>query len=190
MEIARRPWKSVSTRELCGISVGLLVLMVLLQTDSDGYIRILDDANLIFHEAGHPIFGLLGPTLGLYGGTLGQLAFPLITSVAFWRRGEPGSLAVTLAWFFENFFSIARYMADARAHDLPLVGGGEHDWTAIFGRWGVLAADTDIAAVVRVVGWLGLVSTWGWLAWRWYMAKVPGGDRGPRLSRTGSSAVT
>ena len=161
-------WKPVTPVQALVVSGGFLFLSCLLLTDPDGYIRILDDANLIFHEAGHPIFGILGSTLGLYGGTLGQLAFPVITSVAFWRRKEPVSFAVTLAWFFENLFSIARYMADARAQVLPLVGGGQHDWQAIFTGWGTLNADTQIAGVVRALGWLGLLATWAWIAWRAY----------------------
>jgi hypothetical protein len=161
-------WKRVTAAPGIAVSGGFLLLFWLLLTDPDGYIRILDDANLIFHEAGHPILAIFGATLGLYGGTLGQLAFPVITSVAFWRRRETLSLAVTLAWLFENFFSIARYMADARAQILPLVGGGQHDWEAIFTRWGTLHADTQIAGVVRALGWLGLLATWGWIAWRWH----------------------
>ena len=163
-----RGWKPVATAPGIAASVAFFLLFWLLLTDADGYIRVLDDANLIFHEAGHPIFAILGSTLGLYGGTLGQLAFPVLTSIAFWRRRETVSLAVTLAWFFENFFSIARYMADARVQILPLVGGGQHDWEAIFTRWGALHADTQIAGVVRALGWLGLAATWGWLAWRWH----------------------
>jgi len=34
-------------------------------------------------------------------------------------------------------------------------------------RWGVLDLDTTIAAVVRGLGWLGMVATWAWLVWRW-----------------------
>jgi hypothetical protein len=161
-------WKPVTLGHGIALSGGFLLLFWLLLTDPDGYIRVLDDANLLFHEAGHPIFGIFGPALGMYGGTLGQLAFPVITSVAFWRRRETISLAVTLAWFFENFMSIARYMADARAQDLPLVGGGQHDWQAIFTQWGMLNADTQIAGVVRALGWLGLLATWAWIAWRWH----------------------
>ncbi|MGH7208015.1 MAG: hypothetical protein ACREIL_01385, partial [Nitrospiraceae bacterium] len=58
-------------------------------------------------------------------------------------------------------------MADARAQVLPLVGGGEHDWTEIFSRWGVLNSDTAIAHAVAVAGWVGMLGVWGWLGWRW-----------------------
>lgn len=50
--------------------------------------------------------------------------------------------------------NIARYMADARAHQLPLVGGLDpeefHDWTEILNRWGLLNHDTTLAFLTRV----------------------------------------
>jgi len=45
-------------------------------------------------------------------------------------------------------------MADARAHQLPLVGGLDpevfHDWTEILNRWGLLNHDTTLAFLTRV----------------------------------------
>ena len=41
-----------------------------------GWVPILDSANLAFHEAGHPIFGLFSSRLMVYGGTLMQLLLP------------------------------------------------------------------------------------------------------------------
>jgi hypothetical protein len=49
-------------------------------------------------------------------------------------------------------------MADARAQELPLVGGGEHDWANILSRHGLLDQDTAIAHVVRTIGWIGMVA--------------------------------
>jgi hypothetical protein len=149
-------------------AAGLLVFFLVLILDSDGFIFLLDHANLAFHEAGHPIFGLFGETLGLYGGTIGQLVFPLVAFAIFLMRREPVSFALAGVWLFENFLNIARYMADARAQVLPLVGGGEHDWTEIFSRWRVLAYDTRIAGLVTFVGWSGMIAMGVWLAWRWY----------------------
>jgi len=62
-------------------------------------------------------------------------------------------------------------MADARAQALPLVTVGdsdyvEHDWNYIFSSLGVLQHDLGIAAVVRFLGWTGMIATMGWLAWR------------------------
>ena len=126
------PWKPVSPWVFGTATAGLALLVYLWGTSANGYIRVLDDANLVFHEAGHPIFGILGQTLGLYGGTLGQLVFPTAVCVTYWKRCEAVAFFVGLVWLFENFLNISRYMADARAQILPLVGGGEHDWTNIF----------------------------------------------------------
>ena len=166
-EIRDQPWKSVPTWQIVAASLGFGWLGYLLLTAEDGFI-FLDHANLVFHEAGHPIFGLFSQTLGLYGGTIGQLVFPIVAAAAFWAQREPVSYAVASVWFFENFLNIARYMADARAQVLPLVGGGEHDWTEIFSRWGVLNSDTAIAHAVAIAGWVGMLGVWGWLGWRWW----------------------
>lgn len=150
-------------------------LFYFLKTAPDGFI-FLDYVNLVFHEAGHPIFGIFGPTLGLYGGTLGQLVFPVTVAAVFFRQRDLIGFTVGLVWVFENLLNIARYMADARVQVLPLVGGGEHDWTEIFGRWGVLASDTNIAAAVNAVGWIGMIAAWGWLLWRWRVGAGPDVD--------------
>jgi len=60
---------------------------------------------------------------------------------------------------------------------LPLVGGGEHDWWTIFGRWHGLAHDTQIAAVVRAAGWTGMWAAVLWMGWRWWQDRgKPGED--------------
>ena len=55
---SREPWRPVSTPGFAIASGALGALVILLLTAPDGYIRILDDANLVFHEAGHPVFAL------------------------------------------------------------------------------------------------------------------------------------
>ena len=92
--------------------------------------------------------------------------------------------AVTGFWYFENFLNISRYMADARAQVLPLVGGGEHDWTAIFSRWGVLSSDTAIAAIVAGLGWLGMIGVWSWLVWRWLSSREDRQDTHDMVERS------
>jgi hypothetical protein len=170
-ELYHEEWRPVLHWHLALASLGFAWIMYVHKTAPSGWVRIIDDANLVFHEAGHPIFGLLGQTLGLYGGTLGQLVVPAGIAVAFWAKREAVGCAVTGFWFFENFLNIARYMADARAQVLPLVGGGEHDWTNIFSRWGVLSSDTTIAGFVAGLGWLGMIGAWGWLAWQWFASR-------------------
>lgn len=132
---------------------------------------VLDSANLAFHEAGHLFYGILGSTLELYGGVLGQLTFPLIAMIVFFVRREPPGVAVGGIWAAQNLFNIARYMADARARELPLVGGGEHDFEHIFTRWGVLHRDVVIAGHTRTLAWLGIVAALAWLGWRFHKSR-------------------
>jgi len=117
---------------------------------------------------------LLGVAYPLVVTGLAQLLFPVAAAATFWRRREALSFALCAVWLFENFWNIARYMADARAQVLPLVGSGEHDWTEIFSRWGVLGRDTGIAGFVTLLGWLGVLIAWGWLARRWWLERELG----------------
>lgn len=164
----KEAWRPVGFVKFAGFSAGLLLFIVFMRMCEPGFVFGLDSANLLFHEAGHPVFGLLGSTMELYGGTLGQLVFPVVLIVYFRRQGLAVSCAAGWIWLFENFFNIARYMADARAQILDLVGGGGHDWNNIFTRWHVIRHDTAIANAVTAAGWAGIVLVWLWLAWRTY----------------------
>jgi hypothetical protein len=164
----RRYWEKVTNLKLIGFLLGLAVFSVLVFVSEPGFVFGLDHANLLFHEAGHPLVGLFSSRLEPYGGTMGQLTFPLVLAVSFQRQRQVVSFAAAVIWFFENWLNIARYMADARALELPLVGGGDHDWNTIFTRWNVLSFDTDIAGVVRFIGWTGMAMAVLWVGWHWW----------------------
>lgn len=132
----------------------------------DGWVPLLDSANLALHEAGHPLVGIFSTRLTVYGGTLFQLAFPLLAALQFRRSANPAGIAAALVWLGENLFNVARYMADARAQELPLVGG-DHDWTEIFGRWHVLHLDGRIAGITRGIGLILMAWALLWLYRRW-----------------------
>lgn len=167
MRLELAPWSPVGRDAAIATIVGIAALALWMASDGDGYLRVLDDANLAFHEAGHIFFGVFGATPGLYGGTLGQLVFPaVVAGTGTWRR-EPVMTAVGAAWAGQNVVNVARYVADARRQELPLVGGGEHDWLHILTRWGALDADTDVAAVFRALGWALVLGAAAWIAWRW-----------------------
>jgi hypothetical protein len=159
-------WEPVPARGLAGFGIGLAVFFGLVFTSESGFVFVVDHANLLFHEAGHPFVGLFSQRLEPYGGTIGQLVFPVVLAVSFWRKGLALSFAGSLIWFFENWLNIARYMADARALELPLLGGGDHDWNTIFSRWNVLAYDTQIAGAVRISAWTGMACVCAWVLWR------------------------
>jgi hypothetical protein len=162
----QREWERVTGARLLGFGIGVGVLLLLILCSEPGFVFLLDHANLLFHEAGHSVVGLFSSRLETYGGTLGQLVFPCALAVSFWRRGHALGFASGCIWFFENWFNIARYMADARALQLPLVGGGDHDWNTILTRWGLLQHDTQLAAALRLIAWLGIATTCAWVLWR------------------------
>ena len=147
-------------------AVGLMLLVYL--TSAEGWIPILDSLNLVFHEAGHPLFSPFGETLHILGGTLMQLLVPALVAGSCWYKRQAVGAALAGAWFFQNGFNIARYIADARAQVLPLVGGGEHDWAALLGKWDVLHKDLAYAATLRHLAWIGILASCAWLGWRWH----------------------
>jgi hypothetical protein len=167
-EVRDTEWQPVGTTTLVGASLGFGLLFLVALTAQQGWIPLLDSVNLVFHEAGHPLFGMLGwEALTVLGGTLMQLLVPLLVLGSFWLRRDALGTACAGVWAGENLLNIARYVADARAQVLPLVGGGEHDWADLLGRWGLLAQDTTLGQLLRGVGWLGMVACWAWLGWRW-----------------------
>jgi hypothetical protein len=143
------------------LALSSLILFLCLR--GDRWFPILDSANLAFHEFGHPFFGIFNQKLTVYGGTLGQLTFPIVVSLKFFRDENTFSFSVGLLWLFENFLNIATYMRDARAQALPLVGNGEHDWTEIFTRWNVLENDIRLSNSVIKLTVLAILALGYWL---------------------------
>jgi hypothetical protein len=105
----------------------------------------------------------------LWGGTLLQWLVPFLLAVHFSSKRQTAGFVFCLFFFFENWLYTATYMADARAQVLPLVTTGdpefaEHDFYRIFTSLGVLDYDTRIAAVVRLLGWCGMIAIVIWFA--------------------------
>ena len=140
---------------------------------------------VILHEAGHLFFSYLGDTMMLWGGTLFQLLVPALLVLSFAWRGQTTGVVFCAFFFFESLLNVAVYIADAREMDLPLItvgdaggDGVQHDWWNILTRLGMLEYDTRIAAVVRAVGWLGMLAVLGLMV---YMS---------RKIETGNEAVS
>lgn len=166
--------RPVTLPAFLGVAGFALLMAIVRYKSGQDWVPILDSANLAIHEAGHPIVGLLSGRLMVYGGTLFQLLFPALIAWHFRRRGEAVGQAFGLVWLGESLLNVARYMADARAQLLPLVGGGEHDWTEIFSRWGVLDGDTRIAGFTAFLGWGLMLAAVIWLFLRWLEDTRPG----------------
>ena len=163
----QEPWQEVSPAARWSLLVALGAFFVYAWFDNSGF-TFMDTANLIIHEAGHPLFSYFGETLHVWGGTLLELIVPVSLALGFaYRRELPGA-AFCAFFLFENFLYIGTYMADARSHGLPLVTIGaaadeaEHDWTQIFGQLGVLKHDIQIGHATRFVGWCGMLAVLAW----------------------------
>ena len=168
--ILDEPWKPVSRPALVAWGIFYAGFLVYAFSARGGFLFI-DNANLIVHEGGHNLFGWFGPTLGLWGGTLLQWLVPFLLAVYFFSQRQIPGFVFSLFFFFENWLYTATYMADARVQLLPLVTTGdsdfvEHDFYAIFSNLGVLSHDTQIATVVRLLGWCGMLACVGWMCVR------------------------
>jgi len=139
--------------------------------DELGYIPLLSDIDLAIHEFGHMLFmpfgiQFLGSTMTILGGSLTQVAFPLIFFGYFVRKQEDGrrrdlfAAMVCLWWSGINLLSVAIYCADSRAGQLMLIDGSTgqesdgHDWNNLLTRWGLLEHDTAIARWMRAIAFV------------------------------------
>jgi hypothetical protein len=172
-----QPWKPISRPVVIAWLLFYAAFMLYAFSAHGGFLFI-DSANLVVHEGGHNLFGWFGPTLGLWGGTLLQWLVPFLLAAYFFKERQTAGFAFCAFFFFENWLYTATYMADARVQQLPLVTTGdpdlvEHDWYAIFSSLGVLHHDTQIAAVVRLLGWCGMLAVTAWLAKPAFITRTP-----------------
>jgi hypothetical protein len=194
--ILAEPWKPVSRPVRAGWLTFYLSFLIYAFRAHGGFLFI-DTANLVVHEGGHNLFRWFGPTLCLWGGTLLQWMVPFLLAAHFFKERQTSGFVFCWFFFFENWLYTATYMADARAQVLPLVTTGdpnfvEHDWFKIFSSMGVLNYDTSIAAVVRLLGWLGMIAVVVWFGLKAKNANSgayanPHADEGPAFSSSWES---
>ncbi len=137
------------SRLLLTSALALYGLSILRSPDT---FTLLDNVNLPIHETGHLVFAAFGERITALGGTLFQLIVPIAFAISFALRGDRHAASVMLWWVGQNCCYVGVYMADAVVQELPLVGGGEHDWSFLFGEWNVLAYSERIGHDVRMVG--------------------------------------
>lgn len=170
LEVFENDWDSVPRLALAAWLV--FYAFFLYDAARGSGLRVMIDLVFVpIHEGGHLLFRFFGEFLYIAGGTFLQLFVPAALAIYFAFRRQAQGTAFCGFFFFEQLLPISVYMADARAQDLPLLTVGDadyviHDWNYLFGRLGLLAHDTQIAAFVRTIGWLGMLATVVWLIWR------------------------
>ncbi|BDG04062.1 hypothetical protein [Anaeromyxobacter oryzae] len=143
----------------------------------------LAGADLVFHEAGHVVCGVLGLRfVTLLGGTLGQLAFPVAAGLGFALRRRTVAAAAMIVWFGVNLVDIGTYAADAEARVLPLLAPDRnaHDWWQMLGMLGIRERCEGIGGTLQALGWAlqGAAPAWAVALWC-----------GRRSTRSGRTAV-
>ncbi|GFO63323.1 hypothetical protein GMPD_12420 [Geomonas paludis] len=126
--------------------------------------------NLPFHEAGHVLFSPLGRFLQVAGGTIMQLLVPVVVAISFYMRRDFYAAAVGIWWLGESMADVAPYADDARAGQLPLLGGvtgseveDYHDWEVMLGKLGLLTWDHGIGTFFFAAGGVVMAAAiiWG-----------------------------
>lgn len=126
---------------------------------------------LIFHEAGHVIFRILGEFISVLGGTLGQLIMPVVMMIALIRNNQDTLGASLALWLFGvSLLDVAPYIYDALDPQLVLLNGatgedGGHDWIYLLGKLNLLEQAHFLGGVVHALGvlTLGLTLLWSFV---------------------------
>ncbi len=118
----------------------------------ENYFSFLDFINLAFHEAGHLFLGFFGRFIMMLGGTIFQLLIPAVCAVHLRRQDNRIGWQLCLFWFGENLLNISIYAGDAINQALPLVGGGEHDWTYLLTATHLIAHTPATAKAIFLTG--------------------------------------
>ena len=176
--IARDPSRNMTRLARVAVLVGLVVWTWQFARAPMGVAvaqSMLHMPNLVFHEAGHVLFGFFGRFMTVLGGSLFQFALPLALAGVFLKQHDQFGAVVCTWWAGQNLLDLAPYIADARALQLVLLGGKTgaevegHDWEYLLGQMGWLRFDRALGLGAHR---LGLAIMTGALIWgAIYLAK-------------------
>lgn len=118
----------------------------------ENYFSFLDYINLAFHEAGHLFLGFFGRFIMMLGGTIFQLLLPALCLLQLRRKRSNIGWQLCVFWIGESLLNVSVYAGDAIKQELPLVGGGEHDWTYLLTELGLIAHTAGVARFIFLLG--------------------------------------
>lgn len=144
------------TKSLANISITKVVITTVISLYMFYYMahisdwHFVDNINLIFHEAGHIVFGLFGEFIRVLGGTIMQILVPIIFSFYFYKRQEYFSFSLLLFWVSQSLMNVYVYARDATLMELPLLGGDSvyHDWNYILSSLGLINKTDQISLMI------------------------------------------
>jgi hypothetical protein len=130
----------------------MVILIILLLTNPRPWFPVLDDVNVMIHEAGRTFFATLGEFTGVIGGSLLQTMIPLVFIIFFKFTKQIFAMAFGLFWLGESLINVSIYIKDARTMLLPVVHGGIHEWNWILDQVHLLKYDLILGNIVYFAG--------------------------------------
>lgn len=174
-----RSWRARGPLLLWGI---FILVRVILNSQT---FTPFDWLDLCLHEIGHVLFRVFGQFMSIAGGSIVQVAVPLIAAVMFFRQRDYFAVSFTFCWLGESLLNLGHYVGDAVLEELPLVGlfGGEpiHDWHYLLRHLGMLTHTNLLAGAIRVAAFLSVsffLVSGGWLVWKMRRAGRSTSDNG------------
>ena len=170
--------------------------------DELGYLPLLGDIDLAIHEAGHIVFMPFGRTMMILGGSLFQVAFPLVFAAYFlwprftYRARDVYASMICVWWSALNLLSVAIYCGDSRAGRLILLDGStaqdgdSHDWKNLLKIWNALDQDTIIARRMRAVAVLMCCGSLIVAAWSVFGRDARAGESADAMSSPSTTPAT
>jgi hypothetical protein len=155
-------WKYVAGAVAC-------VVLGLLGFSGDDRVPLLAYIDLGIHESGHLLTLWMPDMVMFLAGSIAQIAVPLALAAYFLvRRRDVIGGALCLAWAGTSANQTSVYIADAPTEELPLVGGGIHDWATILGpegfdsiqSAGAVASAVSTAGAIMVIAGVILCAAW------------------------------
>ena len=130
--------------------------------NSYDYESILYPLTVGTHELGHFAFSWMGEFMGVLGGLIFQLGVPILAIFNFYFRGDFFALFFSFGWLSTAFFLIARYITEARAMGIPLIGpfsarNLSYDWNYFLTQTGLLPYTRPIAIFCKVFAYAAML---------------------------------
>ena len=139
--------------------LGAVVAYAALYAFNPQYVGPLNAVTEAIHQGGHGIFDSFSQVLGALGGTVAQIALPLVITAVLFLAGIRYGAALALAWLAQNMFSVAGYISDApeQVMQLPEPEIGRHDWNYLLDHFGLMENAELLSGAIHMLGFIALV---------------------------------
>lgn len=155
--------------------IGLVILgLIMLQQTWELSVKqwaLIQDINLIFHEAGHTLFMWAPQFVTIVMGSGFEILVPLALTLYFLRQEQVEGVVFGLWWTGTAFWSTGIYAGDALDRSLPLIGGMDqafHDWYNILLDLKLLYQAEPIGQAIYFIGTLCIMLSFGLLGLHLY----------------------